>query len=259
MILISSNSFSSMPLSDVLDAIAPHFHGWEITAEGALRLPDIEKELSEYLASHELLIQVHAPLSDVNIAAASPLVHDAVVKEMVLAMESASNLGVEVMTLHPGFRTPLYRRPEQVRRRTHDTLKILEKEALDRGITLALENMPLTFITVGREPWELDEMTEGLDIMWCFDVGHANTTGTIDDFLKRKDRFANIHIHDNMGKDDEHLPLGEGNTDWKKVFGALSGYSGNMVLEMDAGISDAIRSMEYLHRIGHETEGLSRE
>ncbi len=246
MILISSNSFSSMALSDVLDAITPHFRGWEITAEGTLRLPDIEKELSEYLASHELLIQIHAPLSDVNIAAASPPVHDAVVKEMVLAMESASNLGVEVMTLHPGFRTPLYRRPEQVRQRTHETLKILSKEANDRGITLALENMPLTFITVGREPWELDEMSESLEIKWCFDVGHANTTGTMDDFLRRKDRFANIHIHDNMGKEDEHLPLGEGNIDWKRVLGALSDYHGNFVLEMERGVPDALKSLEYL-------------
>ncbi len=113
MLLISSNSFSSMPLREVLDAITPHFRGWEITAEGTLRLPYIEKELAEYLESHDMLIQVHAPLSDINIAAASPLVRDAVMKEMVLAMESASNLGVELMTLHPGFRTPLYRVPSR--------------------------------------------------------------------------------------------------------------------------------------------------
>jgi len=249
MILISSNWFSSMPLSDVLDAIGPYFSGWEITAEGTLRLPDIEKELSEYLASHELLVQVHAPLSDVNLAAASPLVRDAVIKELVMAGESASNLDVEVMTLHPGFRTPLYRRSEQVRERTVETLKILEKEALERGIRLALENMPLTFITVGREPWELEEMTEGLEIGWCFDVGHANTTGTMDAFLEKKHRFANIHIHDNMGKDDEHLPLGQGNIDWKRVFSALEGYGGNFVLEQDRGMPDALKSMDYLQAL----------
>ena len=246
MLLISSSSFSSMPLSRVLDAITPYFDGWEITAEGTLRLPDIEKELSGYLASNEMLVQVHAPLSDINLAAASPLVRDAVIKEMRLAMESASNLGVKVMTLHPGFRTPLYRLPEKVRKRTGETLKILEKEAVDRGIILALENMPLTFITVGREPWELEEMTEGLEIMWCFDVGHANTTGTIDEFLKNKERFANIHIHDNMGKEDEHLPVGEGSIDWEKVLPALEGYGGNFVLEMDKGIGDALKSLEYL-------------
>ncbi len=125
-------------------------------------------------------------------------------------------------------------------------LKILEKEALDRGINLALENMPLTFITVGREPWELEEMTEGMEIEWCFDVGHANTTGTIDEFLKKKERFANIHIHDNMGKEDEHLPIGEGTIDWKKVLSELNGYGGNFVLEQDKGMGDALKSLEYL-------------
>jgi len=249
-IYISSNSFTHMHLKDVLNLIEPHFRGFEISAEGTLRLPDIENDLKEYMESYDMRFQVHAPYSDINIAAGNPSIRKAVLNELIGAMRSAHSLGIYVVTIHPGFRTPLYRRAEDVRKRTIETLKILEKHAIDLGIALALENMPLTFITVGREPWELEEMTDGLEIRWCFDVGHANTTGTIDKFIEHRERFANIHIHDNMGKEDEHLPLGDGNIPWKQIFSSLSGYRGNFVLEMDRGMDDALKSMDFLRNNG---------
>ena len=250
MIMVSSSSFSRIPLKEVFSTVSERFDGWEISAEGTLYLPDIEKELAELLKSQPLEIQVHAPLSDINIAGANPYMRESALNEIKKAISASGNLGVKVMTLHPGFRTPLYKRPEKVREETKKSLKILERHALDSGITLALENMPDTFITVGKAPWELEEMTEGLEVKWCFDVGHANTTGTMDDFLKHKERFANIHLHDNNGKMDEHLPLGDGDIEWKKVFRGLKGYGGNLVLEMDRGMGDALKSLESLKEVG---------
>lgn len=250
LIMISSASFSLLPLNKVLSLITPYFRGWEITAEGTLLLPEIEKELSELMESYPLILQAHAPLSDINIAGANPHVRECALREINRAIESAGNLGIKVMTIHPGFRTPLYREPDKVREETRKSLKLLEKSALDSGITLALENMPLTSITVGHRPVEMEEMTEGLEIKWCFDVGHANTTDTIDDFLDHVGRFANIHIHDNMGEKDQHLPLGDGNIDWRKVFDSLSSYNGNFVLEMDRGMGDAMKSLDFLRNLG---------
>lgn len=251
MFMVSSVSFSRIPLKEVFSVVSEHFNGWEIVAEGTLYLPEIEKEFGELLASKPIEIQVHAPLSDINIAGANPYMRESALNEIIKTMNSAGNLGVKVMTLHPGFRTPLYRRPEKVREETKKSLKILEKHAMENGITPALENMPDTFITVGREPWELEEMTEGLEIYWCFDVGHSNTTETMDDFLRYEERFANIHLHDNNGEKDEHLPIGDGSIDWKKALHNLSDYRGNFVLEMDRGMADALKSREKLEEMGY--------
>ena len=55
-------------------------------------------------------------------------------------------------------------------------------------------------------------------ISLTFDVGHANTNGNLDTFCKViLPRAAHMHIHDNHGKYDEHLPLGKGSIDWKRV------------------------------------------
>ena len=64
-------------------------------------------------------------------------------------------------------------------------------------------------------------------------ITHANTVGLIDEFLDQlKDRISHVHIHDNMGKKDEHLPLGEGTVNWKQIMEKLSNYKGIFVTEM---------------------------
>ncbi len=89
---------------------------------------------------------------------------------------------------------------------------------------------------------------DGIDIGICFDVGHANTMGLIDGFLELKDRFVNIHVHDNMGATDEHLPVGKGTVDFPRLLGGLSGYSGRYVIE-SRGVDDAVQSQRELRRL----------
>ena len=51
------------------------------------------------------------------------------------------------------------------------------------------------------------------NLMVCFDTGHFNlfTTLSLDEWLvPLKDRIKEFHIHDNHGKSDEHLPVGQG-------------------------------------------------
>ena len=45
-----------------------------------------------------------------------------------------------------------------------------------------------------------------------------------------------MHVHDNKGRFDEHLPLGVGNVDWPEAARALRGasYDGTVTLEVFA-------------------------
>jgi len=56
------------------------------------------------------------------------------------------------------------------------------------------------------------------------DVGHANTSKTpILGFIKTfKDKIQIIHLHDNDGITDSHLPIGRRNINFKEVFIALN-------------------------------------
>lgn len=53
----------------------------------------------------------------------------------------------------------------------------------------------------------------------CFDVGHANYSRVpIDQWFEvLADRIGYLHLSDNAGAFDDHLPLGQGSVDWQLV------------------------------------------
>jgi len=103
-------------------------------------------------------------------------------------------------------------------------------------------------LTMGRTPEELLQLLSSFDLGICFDVGHANTMGKIDAFLAYKKRFVNVHLHDNLGERDQHLAVGEGNIDFKKLLASLSGYQGRYVIEARS-LKEAVVSRDRLSSI----------
>lgn len=51
-----------------------------------------------------------------------------------------------------------------------------------------------------------------------------------------------------MGKKDEHLPLGKGTIDWKRVMEKLSDYKGIFVTEVSS-VEEGIESLEFLRNL----------
>ncbi|WP_276632793.1 sugar phosphate isomerase/epimerase family protein [Phascolarctobacterium succinatutens] len=59
------------------------------------------------------------------------------------------------------------------------------------------------------------------------DTGHAHVNGwDIPAVVKALgERLAACHVHDNDGNGDAHLPVGQGDIDWKAYFGAVKKYA----------------------------------
>lgn len=56
----------------------------------------------------------------------------------------------------------------------------------------------------------------------CLDYGHRNFLTPDFDIMKEYGKFVSVlHIHDNYGKTDEHLPIYKGNIDWNYVAAGL--------------------------------------
>ena len=68
-----------------------------------------------------------------------------------------------------------------------------------------------------------------------FDTGHSNIHSEPVNYLKNlpHDKLLNIHIHDNMGEIDNHLPLGQGNINFRELIKYLKSidYKGNFIIE----------------------------
>lgn len=232
MISVSSPAFSLMPFDQAIEEVAQGFRAWEIVAEGRHRLPDIEKSFMDVSGSYDLEYSVHAPLSDINIGSLNPTMRKASLDEVLIAIGCCGRMGIELITVHPGFISPLGQldRPA-VMRETRASLRRIDSAASEAGVTVALENMPRMPITTCTEPAELLSLLEGTSLRVCFDIGHAHTTGNIDDFVKHLPLFANVHIHDNDGTSDQHRTIGDGKIDFVHVLNAMKGYQRRYVIE----------------------------
>ena len=90
----------------------------------------------------------------------------------------------------------------------------------------------------------------------CWDVGHSNAFGKVsmEEWLDRYPlgSLKEIHLADNEGDDDTHLPLGEGNIDFEKFFALLSKRKEKPVFVLEPKAFDDVEiSISFLKKGGY--------
>lgn len=249
MIGLSCPPLSVKPFEQAAELVVPHFRHWEIISEAEHWLPDIVDEVRVLLETSNIGISIHGPYSGMNLAAFDRGTRKYVQKVFLDIIDICGNLGIGPVTVHPGVIGPIQRwDPPRVDKYTRESLEMLAAGAADNSMLIALENMPNMKSTTCQTAAEMTAIMEGLDIGICFDIGHAHTTGQISEMLALKDRFINVHVHDNLGDMDAHLPLGSGTIDFS-VLRELVGYQGNFIIEAKTtDIQEAVASKEFLER-----------
>ncbi len=222
------------------------FSGWEVIAEGPQKLNKDLISLMEYAeSSYGLGISVHAPFSDLNIASLNAPIWQETLRQIEAVIEGLADYA-HIFVIHPGYVSSLATFcPEKALDKNKQALIRLAQYAQECQVTATVENMVNEDFLLGRFPHEIEEMRpDGLG--FTFDVGHANTADVIDSFLKLK--IDHVHLHDNNGLSDEHLPLGVGNINWKQTMQAFRRYKGIFVLEART-LDEGIQSLNYLKHI----------
>jgi sugar phosphate isomerase/epimerase len=229
------------------------YAGWELVQEGPHCLNDENvSKVKDVRDTTNLKLSMHLPFSDMNLAGLNPGIHGEVLRQMKHCLHMASEL-VDVAVLHPGYLSPYGSKlPEKAWDTCIWSIQELCDVALDSGITIAVENMPNFPKIFGRYPDEMLDILEHVgrkNVGMTLDTGHANTMGILDEFVtKCNGNISHMHIHDNHGKRDEHLPIGQGTIDWKELMTGLSDYKGLMVTEM-ASIEEGKQCIEYLKNL----------
>ena len=122
------------------------------------------------------------------------------------------------------------------------------------GVKISFENL------VSAPPWnkveEVARLVEDSGASICLDAGHAHINGyDVAKIVEEYERYVSvIHLHDNSGSKDDHLPPGAGTIDWLRVFQALRGKDFMVVLEVKCEVDiegvDACRNRTVLtHRL----------
>jgi sugar phosphate isomerase/epimerase len=250
MIGISSPTFCQVPFMNMLEKISEHFQLWELLSEGEDALEMIRDGVRYGRESLDMSFQAHVPISDVNIGSVHEPMRLAAMNEVKQTIMMCHQLEIPLATVHPGFIQGIaFLNKAKALEKTKDSVKELAAFARDNSVVIAIENMPANINGTCTTAAELLEVVDSAGLGICFDMGHANTSGQIDEFLKVAGRFKNVHLHNNEGAWDQHNEVDDGTADIKKVIGVLEkSYNGNLVIE-STDLEPGVKSKRKLEMI----------
>jgi sugar phosphate isomerase/epimerase len=209
---------------------------------------DQKAELLAALDRHKLQLVCHLP-TFVSLADLTDSIRQASLTEVLKALETAASLAVEKVVAHPAAISGMgVFVPELARRHAYESLAVIVSKASELGLSLCLENM-FPRSRFGVEVVEFRNIFNRFPTLkLTLDTGHANigssrgkrTMRFIEAFA---DRIGHIHVSDNFGKEDNHLPIGSGNIQFAKILTALkkSGYDGTVTFEVFAPDREYLR------------------
>jgi len=159
--------------------------------------------------------RIHAPFFDLNPGALDPLIRQATRQRLEQTLEFADRLHANLVIIHPGVDKWRYPRLEHVwLSLAQDFLPPLVERARSVGCRLAIENI------YEESPDTLVKLVDGIgsdSFGHCFDAGHWHLFGRrpMAEWLRSvASKLFHLHLHDNHGRADEHLPVGEGTIDF---------------------------------------------
>ncbi|MBU1247497.1 MAG: sugar phosphate isomerase/epimerase [Proteobacteria bacterium] len=109
---------------------------------------------------------------------------------------------------------------EQWNERSLPIWQWMEQACQDIGAVLTLENV------LHDQPATMAPLFAELDhARWCFDVGHVHAFSKVDqsewtDALGSQ--LGQLHLHDNHGTGDQHLPVGHGSVQYSRLMTSLA-------------------------------------
>jgi sugar phosphate isomerase/epimerase len=237
MIGISSYAYHSLPLYQALEHIEKISGCAEIYSEG---MHDIFRN-TQIPLSYNLKYCVHAPTTDLNIGSIREPIRLASIELVRKAASICTRIDAQILVVHPGYFSYSYDISAANAALKRSILEFADITQ-DTGVKICVENMPDWECFLFRYP-DLDLDGNGLTL----DVGHANTTETLNEFMEYN--ISHLHLHDNNGKKDEHTWIGNGNIDFNNLKKVLKNNNYIKVLE-NRNAEDVKKSMAALKKMG---------
>jgi len=225
----------------------------ELTDDGSHILnPSRVKDLKGAAESYGWEYSVHAPFAEVNIAAYDDSMRRASLRRLERSLQSAAKLEAENWVFHPGAATALeWVYPGEAWKRNLESVKYLRRVSEELGIEAAVENVPEPFPFLLKSVEDFERFYSELDgeLGMVFDVAHANIRGEVGKFLEQfGNKIVHVHVSDNMGDQDTHLPVEQGTINWRETIEALKklGFSGMIIVESYSGVEESLTVLREL-------------
>ncbi|MBC7131232.1 sugar phosphate isomerase/epimerase, partial [Candidatus Bathyarchaeota archaeon] len=93
---------------------------------------------------------------------------------------------------------------------------------------------------------EVKKLLEQVECGLTLDVGHANTFEKPEKFVRLlRNYIINVHVHDNDGSKDSHLPIGKGNINFEGLIKEINHNILMLIIECHS-LEDISESLNYL-------------
>ncbi len=175
------------------------------------------KELSKKLEGHGIICTVHAPYMDLSPGGFDRMIRTVSRNKLKKSVEIAHLLHAKGVVCHPGYDKWRFDGNEELwLEGSIGTWTEVLNEAKDDPPVIVeniFEEQPSTFIA-------LFGYFKEKNLWFCFDSGHFNLFSKVpleDWLVPLKDRIREMHLHDNHGKADDHLPIGAGTFPFREL------------------------------------------
>lgn len=161
---------------------------------------------------------LHAPFEDLSPGARDEEARRLTVRRLGQAVGLAPRFGAKGVVMHGGYSEWLYDfRPDHWLEPARITFSELADAAEKANVEIYLENV---FDEVPDHLLRLRESVGSPRIGFCFDPGHATLFSRLP--VQRwvealAPALRELHLHDNRGRRDDHLPVGEGTVNVRGV------------------------------------------
>ena len=180
------------------------------------------QEIAVRLRDEGLSVTFHAPFMDLRPGAIDPRIRQVSIERLKQVFDIVPLFHPLSVVFHPSFDKRYYVSSENLW--LENSIKTWGEFLIMAGemdTTIALENV------YENDPQQLSLLLNALDsrrICFCFDTGHFNvfSLAPLKTWMESLgSRIGQVHIHDNNGFFDEHLPVGQGTFPFQEFFELL--------------------------------------
>jgi len=219
----------NIPFTMLYNTYLDRFLGYDLNPEIGIDAEALERfnfsdfqRIAEKLQAHQLSITLHGPFIDLSAGSTDPAIMAATRSRFEQLLKLVNVFRPRAVVCHAGYDWRRYGsfREEWIDN-SLDTWSWLAGGLVEQGSRLMLENV------YEDEPQDIRIILEGLksqNVGFCLDAGHLFAFGNSElvQWLEGLGSYiGQLHLHDNHGRNDEHLPLGQGNIDFKHLFAYL--------------------------------------
>ena len=217
--------------------------------------PAAVEQLAGWLAETRLGVHsIHLPIFErygpggpgttFSIASVDGARRQAAVREADAAIGVLERIPAKFVVAHLGAPAPYAGPNDNNRAAASRSIEEICRRAEPLGARVAMEVIPNSLSSASALVTMIERDFDGSSVGICLDFGHAHLAGDLADEIEvSAEHLITTHVHDNRGREDDHLVPYQGTINWPAAIVTMLkiGYEGAYILELaNAGSPTAI-------------------